>query len=102
MKRKLKIGIGAALAFTAFACYYKYCNSNKEQNELILENVEAISNTESGGDSYNVLHFPCYRNVNYVGNQVTIETGQYSATCYKRPYGNRFYHQHSCSNCKDF
>ena len=68
-----------------------------EGHELLLENVEALSNTEIATPvGYSSIHFPCYKTIYYAGQMVTVEDGV-SAICWANPNSNRLCHSHGCT-----
>lgn len=86
MKRSYKI---LAVIILAIVSTYFTLNHNYK-NEIITQNIEAITTVETTLEEYQVLHFPC---VNDYGQN----NGTYVGKCFKG--GQHPYHQHNCSTC---
>lgn len=68
-----------------------------EGHELLLENVEALSDNEIDTPvGYSSIHFPCYKTIYYAGQMVTVEDGVY-AICWANPNSNSLCHSHGCT-----
>lgn len=94
MKKKIKfiVSIATIIAsvLTGVISYNK--TNSKQKNDLLIENVEALSQNETSSGGYIVHHTPCV-DVN------KTPTGKYKAYCYWSSTANGIYHSHSCTNC---
>ena len=98
MKKKVIFSVfGVALvAITALVGNWTV-SSVSEGHELLLENVEALSNNEIDTPvGYSSIHFPCYKTIYYAGQMVTVEDGV-SAICWANPNSNSLCHSHGCT-----
>ena len=96
-RKACAFALGAAvLGGSAYWAWHTYDSFNTAQeNELLLENIEALAVGEDIKlTKYKVFHEKCV-------NEDGIETGKYFAWCYKSPTGDSHTcHQHSCNDCK--
>ena len=92
MKRFIKLMFCVAVfGITAYLAQPK-----EETSELLLENVEALTDNEYKLDGYFVMHLPCF-------NQYGISTGEHTATSYQGTEDNpgpcTVPHSHNCQKC---
>lgn len=80
--------IAASCAYVGFLSYDK--TSSTTESDLLLANIEALSETESSSTGYIVHHMACV-DVN------KVPTGKYLAYCYSG--GSKSKHEHSCIYC---
>ena len=96
----------AAVAIATFVGAKSLRTSAYESNELLLANVEALS--QYVGDPIEELHYsnthlPCFKTTYYANHGlVTVPSGKFSATCWPNENSNKGYHSHSCNSCASY
>ena len=96
MKRFIKLMFCVAVfGITAYLAQPK-----EETSELLLENVEALTDNEQKEIHYSSIHLACYETVNYGGQVVVMPTGDFSASCFENDNASDLIcHSHPCSSC---
>lgn len=95
MKKKIVFGVLGVFFVCAGAILgTRDFDKKSKGSDLLMANVEALTQNDASSSGYNYTHIACYSNS---GSSMTV-TGQ-RAICWSNPIGgNKTCHKHDCQN----